>query len=389
MRVSVVKGGQFAIVVAGLLLFYKIRPYFFWFGIFESNYVNAFVTIILGTIFFLNLRKMDKSNKVLMALFGIILLAYPFVGAQNLNVFVSIAPLVFLPFASDVFCRKLLTSFTGIYCLVIAVSLVVWALSLFGGIHPYKVIPPLNELKDIYYNVYPLLVRPSDGGFRFSGPFDEPGVVGTMSGLLFCCQKDLYSRNSLILLLSGICSLSLFFFVIAALYFSYSLLFSQKGIKGVIIFLISVVIGILALRSSPILSEKILSRLQFDSSSGMIAGDNRNASFALDIVSNMSGTKEFWLGIEDKWEFRKKVAYSSSFLNVIIMYGFLFAMLIIIFYISYGWVNRKNKMSFLVYVFIVAGTLYQRPEIFDPSYIFLFTFLAKKEVIFQVERHEV
>ncbi len=384
MREERVKGGQLAVVIAGVLLFYKTMPYFFWHGIFSSNYTNAIVTIVLGFIFFFNLRALDSANKLLMLLFGAILISYPFVGDQNFNVFVSIAPLIFLPFASDVFGRKVYHSFLTIYCVVILISLFIWVLSLVDVIHPYKVIPPLNDLKDFNYNVYPLLVRPNNGGFRFSGPFDEPGVVGTISGLFFCCQKKLSDKRSLILSLSGICSFSLFFFVIVGLYFIYIQLLTNKNKKGVAVFGLVLFAVFILISTMPVFSDMILSRLEFDSDTGMFAGDNRNSSYAIELFDQIKGSREFWLGIDNKWDYQEKVGYSSSFLNVIIMFGMLFSSLIIVFYIIYGWVNRSTTLAFIIYVLIVAGTLYQRPGIFNPEFIFLFTILARKDTIFAI-----
>ena len=69
----------------------------------------------------------------------------------------------------------------------------VWLLLFFGIPVPGKIIAPLNAVKTYNYIAYPFLVIPNYLGagldvyfqsLRFCGPFDEPGVVGTIAGLM-------------------------------------------------------------------------------------------------------------------------------------------------------------------------------------------------------------
>ena len=377
---KIIRGGQIAVVLTSLLLFYKMRPYFFWQGIFLNNYFNAIITIILGLFFYRNILLKDRTDRFLFFLFGLILVSYPFVADQNFNVFVSIIPLLFLPFATDLFCKKVYDSLLTIYCVIIGFSLLIWLFSIIGLLQPYKVIPPLNELKDYSYKVYPLLVR--DPSIRFCGPFDEPGVVGTISALFLCCQRSFRESKSIILLLSGICSFSLFFFLVVSVYYACSQLIAKRNITRTLSFIFVAIIGVVVISSSPVLSEMITSRLAFDSSTGMFSGDNRTSSYAWELFDKIVGTREFWFGIDNKWDFQEMTAYSSSFINIIIMNGMLFFLLIVIFYIFYGWLNRVTIASFLMFAFVFLGNLYQRPGIFNPEFVFLWIVLARKDSIF-------
>lgn len=382
MNNTAVKGGKLAAVLAGLLLIYKTRPYFFWSGIFLNNYFNAIITIILGFLFFLNRKNMSGADKWLMALFGAIIVAYPFVGDQNFNVFISILPLLFIPFATDAFNKKVFDNYLNIYCVLISISLFVWMFAILGAISPMKVIKPLNELKDYNYYVYPLLVRGTDNSIRFCGLFDEPGVVGTISALFLCCQRSFRESKSIILLLSGICSFSLFFFLVVTVYYACSQLIAKRNITRTLSFIFVSIIGVVVISSSPVFSEMITSRLEFDSSTGMFSGDNRTSSYAWELFDKIVGTREFWFGIDNKWDFQEMTAYSSSFINIIIMNGMLFFLLIVIFYILYGWLNRVTIVSFLMFAFVFLGILYQRPGIFNPEFVFLWIVLARKDSIF-------
>ena len=56
--------------------------------------------------------------------------------------------------------------------------------------------------------------------YRFMGPFDEPGVLGTISALLLSADKLNLNKNSnKIIFFSGLISLSLAFYVLISLYF--------------------------------------------------------------------------------------------------------------------------------------------------------------------------
>ena len=379
MNNTAVKGGKLAAVLAGLLLIYKTRPYFFWSGIFLNNYFNAIITIIIGLLFFLNRKKMSGADRILMLLFGTIIISYPFVGDQNFNVFISILPLLFIPFATDEFNNSVYKSYLNFYCILVGLALFVWVFAIIGAIPPMKVIKALNKLKDYGYYVYPFLVRGTNDGIRFSGPFDEPGVIGTISGILLCCQKNFKSRQSLILLITGLCSISLFFYLIIVAYYSYSQLSAKGKMKNIFVYAIVAGLALIIIISSPLLNEMIISRLVWDPDSGRFAGDNRTAAYAWEVLDQIKGTHQFWFGIKDKWEFQEEVAFSSSFINVVIMNGALFFGLILIFYIGYAFVYKVTISGFLFFLFVLIATIYQRPYIFNPDFIFLWVYLARKE----------
>ena len=56
-------GGNLSAVLTGILLIYKIRPYFFWSGIFLNIYFDAIITIVIGGLFFLNKKIMNRTDK--------------------------------------------------------------------------------------------------------------------------------------------------------------------------------------------------------------------------------------------------------------------------------------------------------------------------------------
>ena len=150
--------------------------------------------------------------------------------------------------------------------------------------------------------------------------------------------------------------------------------------KSLSVYVVLAIAAIGVILYSPTLSEKIISRLAWDSESGSIVGDNRTSEYAWKLLDQIKGTRQLWFGIDDKWEYFEKVSYSSSFINVVIMNGVLFSSLVLIFYIAYGWVYKRSILNFIIFILVVFGTLYQRPGIFNPYFIFLWIYLAKKEI---------
>ena len=98
-----------------------------------------------------------------------------------------------VPFGSKRFMVNVFDRYKTLYSIIIGISILVWLLLFFGIPVPGKIIAPLNAVKTYNYIAYPFLVIPNYLGagldvyfqsLRFCGPFDEPGVVGTIAGLM-------------------------------------------------------------------------------------------------------------------------------------------------------------------------------------------------------------
>lgn len=370
--------GDNAAFLASVLFFYKIHPYFVWPLV--GHYMEAIVALIIGLLFFINRNKMVVIEKVLFLLLCLIVVLYPITSKQNFNVFVSVAPIVFIPFATKSFNDKVYDSFLSIYCIILIPSLIVWVMYCLGVISPYKILPPLNELKLDNYQIFPLLAVEGHS-IRFQGPFDEPGVIGTISAMMLCINNiNIKDYRNIILLISGICSISLFFYVIIGLYLALSRL---RSIKQILIMLPFLLVAIIVIYKTPVLKEMIVDRLEWDSDTGTIAGDNRTALFTIETLERVKGTRELWLGVNDKIEYVERTAYSSSFLNVILFNGLLYFLLVLSFYIIYGWCHKNDILSFILYVIVFFAVIFQRPSFNNPYYVFLWICLARqKEILF-------
>ena len=252
-----------------------------------------------------------------------------------------------------------------------------------GVLHSIGTLSPLDETKTgIYgtYWVYPLCV--SQGlDIRFYGPFDEPGVVGTVSALLlFCNRGTLRSFKSIVLLLTGMFSLSLFFYIIVIVYY---LLFgvSKLNRSKSIVVALSLFAGFYFLtRNNDTMRSVLWDRFLWDSSIGAIAGEDRMRGND-DVFDRIRGTSEYWYGVKDKDAYLSQVEGSSSYKNVIALNGMFFFILYILFFISYGLIHKTNNVSFVVYLIVFFATIYQRPGLFSFVWFFLFTYMARLDKI--------
>ena len=365
-------------VLSALLIFILMKPYFFWANIAQNYYAITVLHIILGLCFLRNLKFTNKiSIGYLVWFLGVIILNV-LVRKQNLNVFISLLPLVFLPFSKKDFADKVYQSFLDILTVIFSLSLVSYFGALLGFLHPISIIPPLNSIKSFYYYVYPFLVTDSPVLLRFFSVFDEPGVVGTICGIILCIQRfNLKDKRSIVILVAGLCSLSLFFIILVTVYFLLYYIFVTRSIKKLLVILLCIGAAIILIKSSPILNEVLGERLIYDTSTRTLQGDNRYGDVTKDVLLNIIGTKEFWFGIENKTLFLEMVQGTSSILNTIVLNGMLFFLAFSLFYISYGWATRHTLFSFFLFVFVFLAHIYQRPDTFHPESIFLWTYLAR------------
>ena len=93
------------------------------------------------------------------------------------------------------------------------------------GIVPDNIVPnSLKVLHGEYYLKYPLSLNLSSflgqTVYRLLGPYDEPGVIGTLAALILSADNfRLNSKSNLILIIAGILSFSLTFYILTVLYF--------------------------------------------------------------------------------------------------------------------------------------------------------------------------
>lgn len=327
----------------------------------------------------LNLRVMNQKEKFLMFFLMCSYAIIPIVHGRNIFGYMEYLFLALIPFLRVSYIKAVYKYFSFIFVTLLSVSLVVWVLVMLRLPIPSHTIDPLNELKTItIYQVYPFLVvmfnpQSITDILRFCCVFDEPGVVGTITLImLYINGFNLKKNENIVLLLAGVASFSLFFFVGAAVYYLY-LLFKTKGrIKTKIAIIVAGVGIYIAVMNVPILYDFIGSRLEFDQEKGTIAGDSRAHEDLLEYFPKIRGTsKYFWGDTVDRIE---EFSGSAGYRNVILRFGAVFLFLFIVFWVMYSlYSSKKDKNSLLLFWALFIATLYQRPGVVAIDYLFLFT----------------
>lgn len=374
------KSIQIPAMVTAVLLFYLAQPYFFWSPFFSNMYLKIFIVAIVGFLFLHNKKGFSFIDKILLLFFFITLLLYTVTGGHNIFYFLACFPVIIIPFAKDSFLLNTYQFFLKIYCFISILSLLSWILAVTNIIGPYTTIPPLNPVKLGNYYVYPFLVSEIYPFVKFGCVFDEPGVVGTLSAIMLCINNlNMKKWTSWILLLTGLCSLSLFFYIIIIVYaIGFSLTISKK-LGPSIFWIFILIIGIFAVMKVPALQENIGERLEWDADKASFSGDNRIDANLVDVYwSQMQGNSSLLWGVQNKSSFLEEAeSYSSIWINIIVN-GVVCVSLYVMFFLIYAIHKCRNIWSLLLFSGLFFGTIYQRPNMFNALYVFLFCCLASQ-----------
>lgn len=365
-------------ILFSIFLYISLSPYIVWGKIYLL--IPLVITILFLDIQTFRLCK-NKITKTLVITFSIS--GFIYLNSGSLGWILLISFSVFLLISqSRRDSKEIYEYFVKVYSFLLIPGLLIWFLILFGVnidvLSIGKINPELvpNQLKvetGTGYILFPgsvmLDYMKSWSIIRFQGMFDEPGVIGTISAFILISEKFRFkNRLNILVLISGLISFSLAFYVLIGVYFLLNFKYDFKKVIIVIILFSSMLFI-----PSPIskgINEKILKRLEINESKG-IQGNNRTGYedellWSKWLSSSVKG-KIFGIG--------KNVNFGgSSWKIVFIKTGILGFLLVIVIYTSvYSVANTSHlnheKINFIL-VFILSYL--QRPAIVVPFFIFIF-----------------
>lgn len=384
--------------IAAIMLFLFIPPYFMW-GVLSNNYLSIPLSLLLCILFYVNKRRISNSDRGLILLFIITVLYYTVNALRHgTNIMGGIARFLVLayiavPFSKESFSNQVYNKFFSIISIVLSISILSYILSRIGVISPIGEIARQEGDVLEYFDVFPLLVAERGYDFlRFYGPFSEPGAVGTLCAILMCVQKFSFKDKRVIpVFISGILSFSLFFYVLVVVYGSLYLLTIRRNY---LVFLLSAVFFAgfyFATKDDPILYQLIWERIEWDEQNQKFKGDNRRGELVDDYYNKFKETPQYWFGSskEEVARFWSIVESTSSYKVVVITNGMIFLVLYLLFFVLYAYRYKRSNKEFLLFVVVLLANTYQRANVYNILYLFLYTYYAQSPLSIDVGRRMI
>ena len=354
-------GLDISLLLAGLV-FLLMRPYFVWQ---MPEIIMILASLAISIIAAAHISY--KNNKDLLCF---LIIAYLFLslmrGAHIGGTIINLS-YAFLPFMNRDFLLKVYDKFRIIIIFFLTVSMISYITVLIGLQSTSEMIEPLNDLKQLQYAKFFFLVLPNeiDGFGRYCSVFDEPGVVGTLAGLMMCVEGfNLKKIGNIIILLNGLLSLSLFFYLISAIFLLYKLPSKYK-----MLFIIGVAILYVLTIENEILKVAIWDRLTINDE-GAMSGDNRNSDELLEVWDRSKYNLQILFGYGEK--FVRDYTGSASIQLFILRDGLLFVLMYFSVYLIYAKRIINSNRDFILFALILFLTLYQRPGFCGIDYTLLF-----------------
>lgn len=350
------------------LFFLLLLPYFVWHIPLIRHAVE--VIFIVGCIPFIE-KKISKNQIILSSLL-LLLLLYLITQTSVTGLISNLFLLVIFFLKSD-FKIKLLDCVISVFAIGVGISLLVYILVCWLSMpFPSQVLEPLNPLKETEYLQYPFLVVYNSpynfANMRFYSVFDEPGVVGTVAALLlYSNEYKLNSWKFIIIFIAGIFSFSFFFIVM-----SFLCLFRKSYIKYILFFIVfSIIIYLLFkdffIKNGELFNSLIFSRFTAD---GNYGGDRVSSLFNREYYEFLVSNDVFFgRGSE---ELSKILSGGSSYKSLVYSNGVIWFIGVCLFFILNILTISQNKKIVFYSTIIFLGVLYQRPNIFDLPYFFMF-----------------
>ena len=347
------------------MLFVLSNPYFFW-----HTSVPLIVKLLLACVVFFNFE--IKSGKESIG-YACLFLFYLLVGLRHNGSILGMFFILFIPFYISINSTLLISAykkFIKILSVITVLSLFSYILVIFFHVPlPNYVAEPLNPLKDFDYLCYPFLIMENrDIGLsitRFYGIFDEPGVFGSMAALILCKEHfDLKKKELIPILLGGILTFSLYFYIVCI---CYMLLYKKTKIKILIIILALLILPSLLIVED--LYVLLFRRFMFED--GEWLGNSRyGSSFSMWYDDFRNSADYFW-GKGSGFNLIVNEG-GASYKDIIVNYGIIVFALYIL---SYTLLSLKtNLKESLLSLFLILTFIFQRPFIFDLSIIYMFIY---------------
>lgn len=269
---------------------------------------------------------------------------------------------------------------TTAFVVLMIPSLVLWLVNWFVPLPSFGTVRIDNTYQHYRpYTNHLIFVKSSmlSYGYRFNGPFLEPGHLGMMSAFLLYANKYNFKDKRLIgIIVVLLFSLSLAGYVLAAIGYCFNKFVTDKRfilrVAGVIIVIIPIYFFSLTYNGGHnFLNERIIERLQYDEDKGF-SGNNRVFGQIEDYYRFLlKSGKHFWTGYDKKtmkWLAESQESRGTGYVMFVVTNGFLGLIITSLFYIYYA-ASSKCKKYALLYFIYVCFVFWQRCYPFWTSWL--------------------
>ena len=382
-----------------ILAFLRLNPFFLWetycngrigrlFGVFQTVNIIAILVIILSVLDLVRKGRVTANNARLV----ILLLVSGFViiyisGRHNVmnRIWINYVALsLFLLSDSDIK-MKSFRYFKYVFSITL-IPAVLWHLlvNIIGISINYTNITPVNETKIAYEYTYrhywgaiQLFGRwdPSVH-LRLNGIYDEPGVVGSIAGLLLTTsflKKENKSFVNVLLFIEGMLSLSLAFIMFLVIY-ALGTSIMRHNTKGlfVIIGFVLVYLAFINIDFSNKFIILIQERVRI-TSTGLSGNDRTSEQFNM-MYSQFKNSSDLLLLMFGYGPnlIATTEGKSLSYKNIIYEYGYSVFLLFISFILSYAYSHKKTCKEVGIIIILTLANIYQRAGLFYFPYMLTF-----------------
>lgn len=356
-------------LLLAILFFVRIRPYYLWS---VEDIVRPLCAILIMGMSVMNFSRKKHSSLI----FTLLVLAYfwatLFVDGSPIITVLNFVGFAFIPLIKKKLILDTYGYFKKIFCIVLFLCIVNYLLSVLGMSINLGTMTYENGPQTITFIKQPFYIQSVEQSYalpRFNGIFDEPGVIGTICGLMLLCERmNFQNKYNRILLVGGLLSLSFYFII--TLFFGLFLFSERSKNKWKWVFILTV-LAIVSYQI-PQVYDSIWARFEWNAESGTIVGDNRHDQGFMNFWDSIKGTPLMITGVGSLVA-GEYIGSSASMLVVIAKHGLLFVVPIITAFIIMAYREFSDKKMWAAFVVFFILTLYQRPGFYSTYSLALYT----------------
>ncbi|MGL4675409.1 MAG: hypothetical protein ACRCXK_11170 [Wohlfahrtiimonas sp.] len=369
-----------------LHIFISLNPIYVW-GNYKLLYVASLVLLFFVSLGELKISTYQNLSLPKVALIVLIIIYNYLLGMSTFGIAAYSLSVILILLLPIEILLKTIDSFRNLFCILIFPGIILWLIHHITGdfslFSLFQIPDHLNPsvfkvMKNENYMLYPFSVALSymyeqDSFYRFIGFFDEPGLLGTVAFFLLATTNyNIKNIKNIIILIAGLISLSLAFYVLTFIY----LLFCSFRQYQKIIYLIIFSVSIYALSNLSIPFNKAIgSRLHIVHSDAgiVVSGDNRSNNVLEQefIQAYKAPIAQIIFGDRDYKNTDGSASWKMIFIQTGIV-GLLICTSILLLTLVIYSEDKKIYWISIVFLICLFASFYQRPDIIKAYYILAF-----------------